>query len=323
MPDLARLSANSSLPPDVIGTAITVGTFDGVHLGHRDVLERLAQRARESSLKSVLVTFDPHPLEIVNPAAAPPILTTIEEKTEVIAESGVDYMAIVPFTKDLAAHTAEQFVDLVLRRQFRMRRLLIGYDHGFGRQRAGDANVLRELGGTRGFEVEVIEAVVAGGQPISSTSIRRAVAGGDLAKASAGLGRFYPVNGIVVRGEQRGRLLGFPTINISLPSVRKLLPPEGVYAARVQTPRGPFGAMLNLGPRPTFGDERVSLEAHLFETGGDFYGCRVRVEFVARLRETRKFDGVEALIRQLHRDAEAAQSALTRPPISGNLKGSP
>ena len=305
------LGDESWLPPDVEGTVLTVGTFDGVHRGHQDVLARLAARARERGLRSLLVTFEPHPLEIVNPDAAPPLLTPGREKIAALAESGVDYVAVVPFTRALASYEASQFVDLVLRDRLRMRELFIGHDHGFGRGRAGDVRVLQALGAERGFDVDVVEPVSApDGHPVSSTGIRRAVAGGDLQRAALGLGRPYTATGRVVHGEKRGRLLGFPTLNVGLPSPRKLLPPEGVYAVRVFTPTGAYGGMLNLGPRPTFGDATRSVEAHLFDVEGDWYGQTVQVEFVARLRDTRRFDGVEALTAQLMRDAQHARRAL-------------
>jgi riboflavin kinase / FMN adenylyltransferase len=292
-------------------TAVTVGTFDGVHRGHQDVLARLVARARDLGVPSVLVTFDPHPLEVVNPSAAPPLLTVGDEKLEVLAESGVDYVAIVPFTPALARLTPDEFVDAVLIARFRMCDLLMGFDHGIGRNRAGDLSVMRRLGEARGFAVDVVPPVSAGsGPPISSTAIRRAIAGGDLARAAAALGRPYAVGGRVSHGEKRGRLLGFPTLNVPLPSTRKLLPPQGVYAVRVQTPRGPFQGMLNLGPRPTFGDSAVVIEAHLFEAEGDFYGNRVRVDFVGRIRDTMKFDGPDALVAQLRKDAEMAHELL-------------
>jgi riboflavin kinase/FMN adenylyltransferase len=302
----------SGLPPYVKGAVITVGTFDGVHRGHRDVVERLVARSRALKIPSVLVTFEPHPLEIVNPAAAPLLLTTHYEKLEVLAETGIDYVAVLPFTPELAAFSAEDFVELVLRRRFRLRELLIGYDHGFGRQRAGNVDVLRTLGERDGFQVEVVDAVATpDGHSVSSTSIRRAVAGGDLERACAGLGRPYSVSGRVIEGSQRGRTIGFPTLNLGPPPPRKLLPPEGVYAVKVQTPMGPVGGMMNLGPRPTFGDAATSLEAHLFDTNGNFYGADVRIDFMKQLRETRKFASAEQLKQQLHHDERDARNALT------------
>jgi riboflavin kinase/FMN adenylyltransferase len=305
------------------GTVVTVGTFDGVHRGHALVLDRTAERARRRGIASVAVTFDPHPLDVVNPSAAPPLLTLWDEKLEVLAQTGIDYVGVVPFTHELAALSAEDFVDRVLIGRYDMRELLIGHDHGFGRGRAGDVESLRMLGRQRGFPVEVVPAVLGSDDaPISSTGIRRAIAHGDFARAMDGLGRRFSLAGRVVTGERRGRLLGFPTLNLDVGSTRKLLPPHGVYAVRVDGRSGTFGGMMNLGPRPTFGDDRISLEVHVFEGKGEWYGGRVRVEFVARLRDTMKFAGVEDLIAQLRRDAEHARSALTSLVPAAKLKGS-
>jgi riboflavin kinase/FMN adenylyltransferase len=190
----------------------------------------------------------------------------------------------------------------------------MGHDHRFGHNRSGDVTTMRRLGEERGFAVGVVPAVtVDGGQAVSSTAIRRAVAGGDLEGAFRGLGRHYSLSGRVGEGARRGRLLGFPTANVPVSSPRKLLPPEGVYAVRVQTPLGPHDGMLNLGPRPTFGDTETVVEAHLFDAELDLYGAPVRIDFVARLRDTQKFSGVEALKAQLNLDASHARRVLTRP----------
>jgi riboflavin kinase/FMN adenylyltransferase len=309
---MIELSGESGLPPDVMRTALTVGSFDGVHRGHQDVLRQLVERARRLGVHSLLVTFDPHPLEVVNPAAAPRLLTVGDEKLEVLAESGIDFAAVLPFTPALAAFSAERFVDEILLGRFRMHDLLMGHDHRFGHNRSGDAETMRRLGEDRGFEVNVVPAVtVNGGQSVSSTAIRRAVAGGDLDGAFRGLGRHYSLGGRVVEGARRGRILGFPTANVAVPGPRKLLPPEGVYAVRVQTPMGPYDGMLNLGPRPTFGDAESVVEAHLFDVNLDLYGARLRVDFVARLRDTQKFSGVDALKSQLERDAINAKRVLS------------
>ena len=309
-PPLA-VDVESGLPPDVAGTVATVGTFDGVHLGHQDVLRRLAARAGELGLRSVLVTFAGHPLELLRPESAPFQLTPGREKLEAIAPTGIDYVAVLPFTPGLAALDADAFVDRVLLDRLRMRALFVGHDHGFGRNRSGDAATLQALGTERGFAVDVIAPVtVAGGPTASSTAVRRAIAAGDLDAAAAVLGRPYSAAGRVVRGEARGRLLGYPTLNVALPESRKLLPPEGVYAVGVQTPSGVFGGMLNLGGRPTFGDERLSLEAHLFDASGDWYGAPVRVDFVRRLRDVQKFESMDALGAQLRLDEAAARLVL-------------
>ncbi len=309
---VARRLERSMLPPHVGETVVTVGTFDGVHRGHIDVLRRLADRARESGRASVLLTFARHPLELLKPEQAPPLLTTPNEKLAIVASTGIDYAAVLPFTSELANHSAEQFVDLVLRERFHMADLLIGYDHGFGRGRAGDVDTLRSLGRTRGFNVDVVAPVeTPDGEPVSSTRIRSALLEGDLALAAAGLGRRYSVSGTVVAGEARGRALGYPTINVAPESARKLLPPDGVYAVVVETRHGRFGGMLNLGGRPTFGDERRTIEAHLFGASGDFYGQLVQIGFVERLRDTRRFESVDALMTQLRVDDESARAALT------------
>lgn len=297
------------LPPE--GTVLTVGTFDGVHRGHHDVLTRLVERAAQRGLPSVVITFEPHPLEVVNPAAAPPLLTLQQEKLELLVQVGVSYVVVLPFTPALAAFEAEYFVDHVLRERFAMTELLVGHDHGFGRGRLGDIGVLRALGAARDFGVMVHEPVqAADGTVVSSTVIRKAIADGDLDRAAAGLARPYSISGMVVRGDQRGRTIGFPTLNLSPLSPRKLLPPDGVYAVRVQLPEGVFGGMLNLGPRPTFGDDARRIETHVFDAAGDWYGAHVRLDFVRRLRGTQPFAGIEALRVQLAEDERQARDVL-------------
>ena len=316
-------ATESPLPPHVHGTVLTVGTFDGVHRGHLDVLARLVARARVVGRPSLLVTFEPHPLEVLNPAAAPLLLTSRDEKLAALAATGLDYVAIVPFTPAFSSRSAEDFVDLTLRRQYRMVELLIGHDHGFGRGREGGVDTLHSLGASRGFRVEVVPPVESSsGEPVSSSGIRRAVLDARLDEAATGLGRSYSVSGRVVVGQARGRLLGYPTINVLPTSRRKLLPPDGVYVVDVSTRHARFGGMLNLGGRPTFGDERHTIEAHLFDAAGDFYGELVQVGFLARLRDTVRFADAAALVAQLADDERAARRALTALVGSGTLSGS-
>jgi len=302
-----------SLPQLAAGSVITVGTFDGVHLGHRDILRCVAQRAAALGVPGLLVTFRPHPLDVVNPTAAPMLLTPGEEQLDALADSGPLLVSVLPFTPSLASYSAEAFVSEILVKRYRLRALVVGHDHGLGRGRQGDAGTLRTIGEKRGFEVEVVRPTLGEhGLPISSSAVRTSIAHGDLAHARAALGRPYSFRGTVVTGDGRGRDLGYPTVNIRLASARKLLPPPGVYAVRAASRRGSFGGMMNLGPRPTFGDYELSLEVHLFDTGGDWYGEGISVEMIRRLRDTTRFPNVDALIEQLGRDAADARLALTQ-----------
>ena len=300
------------------GTVATVGTFDGVHRGHRAVLAEIVRRARTRGLASLIVTFDRHPLEVVNPPAAPRLLTLPDEKRALLAELGLDRIELLPFTGELARLAPEEFVRQVLRARYGMGELVLGYDHGFGRGRTGDVELVRRLAREDGFAVDVVDAVRDDGQPISSSLIRTAVAHGDLAAAERWLGRRYALTGVVERGAGRGRTIGIPTINLAPPDPRKLLPPDGVYAVWVdvgerETGSGKrYGGMMNQGPRPTFGIAARALEIHLFDFAGELYGETVTVEWVRRLRDVQTFPSREALVDQLGRDAIAARAILNR-----------
>jgi riboflavin kinase / FMN adenylyltransferase len=302
------------------GAVVTVGTFDGVHRGHRAVLEEIARRARLRDGDSVVVTFDPHPLEVVNPGAEPRLLTLPAERQRLLQGAGVDRVVLLPFTRALAALGPEEFIRTVLRAEVGMVELVLGYDHGFGRGRAGDVETVRRIGRDDGFAVDVVEAVRDDGQPISSTLIRSAVAHGDLALAARWLGHRYGVLGTVQTGAGRGRTIGVPTLNLPVPDARKLLPPDGVYAVWVTVEGegtgegggGTYGGMMNQGPRPTFGVTERGLEVHLFEFDGDLVGRTVWVEWGHRLRDVQTFPSREALVEQLARDRAAARESLQR-----------
>jgi riboflavin kinase/FMN adenylyltransferase len=291
-------------------TIVTVGTFDGVHRGHQAVLAEIARRAGAQGLASLLVTFEPHPLEVVNPAAAPKLLTLRPEKRELLAQSEVDRLVELPFTPELARLEPEAFVRDVLRARFAMRELVLGFDHGFGRGRSGDVALLRRLGERDGFAVDVVDAVMDGGHAISSTLIRTAVAHGNLDSAARWLGRPYALQGVVERGAGRGRTIGVPTANLAAPDPRKLLPPDGVYAVRVTWRGRRFGGMMNQGPRPTFGLHARTLEVHLFDFAGELYGETITLEWVRRLRDVRAFPDRAALVAQLAADRAAALASL-------------
>lgn len=300
-------------PPAVV----TMGTFDGLHRGHQAVLAEVTRRARAGKLASVLVTFDPHPLAVVNPAAAPKLLTLPAEKEALVKAQGIDRFVLMPFTPAVAQLDAEAFVSRLCD-EYGMRELVMGYDHGFGRGRAGDVELVERLGREQGFRMAVVDAVQDGGQPISSTLIRSGVAHGDLDSAARWLGRRYSIRETVVRGAGRGRTIGIPTINLAPPDSRKLLPPDGVYAVTVtvgkrETGNGKrYGGMMNQGPRPTFGDQARTLEVHLFDFDGEVYGETVEVEWVRRLRDVQAFPSREALVAQLERDRQAARATLNR-----------
>ncbi|HKI94338.1 MAG TPA: riboflavin biosynthesis protein RibF [Gemmatimonadales bacterium] len=294
-------------------TVVTVGSFDGVHRGHWRILQEIAERAHRTGRRSLLVTFEPHPLEVVNPQAAPLLLTLSDERREVLAQSDLDAVAFMPFTRVLSNYTPEAFVRLLLER-FQMAELVIGHDHGFGRHRSGDEHVVQDLGEKLGFGVDVVAPVEVDGRVVSSTLIRRAVAGGDLDTARQQLGRSYAIAGTVVRGAGRGRTLGYRTINLAPPDSRKLLPPDGVYAVRVEWRDGSSGGMMHMGARPTFGDVERSLEVHLLDGAPDLYGQLVKISWVARLRDVMSFPSPAALTAQLDRDFAAAQSVLAVPP---------
>ena len=299
------------------GAVVTVGTFDGLHRGHQAVLAEVTRRATAGRLTSVVVTFEPHPLAVVNPAAAPKLLTLPDEKRELVTAQGIDRFVLMPFTPAVAQLDAQAFVRRLCD-DYAMRQLVMGYDHGFGRGRAGDAELVQRLAKEQDFAMAVVDAVRDDGQPISSTLVRTAVAHGDLETAARWLGRRYGIRGTVVRGAGRGRTIGVPTINLEPPDARKLLPPDGVYAVNVVIGKREtgsekrFGGMMNQGPRPTFGEHARTLEIHLFDFDGELYGEMVYVEWVRRLRDVQAFPSREALVAQLERDRQAARATLNR-----------
>jgi riboflavin kinase/FMN adenylyltransferase len=299
-----------ALPGRARGTVVTVGSFDGVHLGHQAVLEEIARRAEAAGRESVLVTFEPHPLEVVNPQAAPPLLTTGPERREILAQTPLDLAYFLRFDRQVAGMSPEEFVRVVLLERCGVRELVIGHDHGFGRGRSGDVETLRQLGAVYGFDVDVVAPVDFGDQHVSSSRVRRAVAGGDLVSAARMLGRPYTVSGLVGHGDGRGRQLGVPTINLTEVPTQKLLPPDGIYAVEVEWRGGRAGGMMHQGPRPTFADGRRALEANLFDFEGDLYGEWVRITWVKRLRDVEHFASVQQLMEQMQRDRIDALAAL-------------
>ncbi len=295
--------------------AVSIGVYDGVHIGHRAVIAQTQALAKELGIKMAVVTFDPHPALIVRPENAPRILTDLEQKLELLADCGVDTTFVVPFDTTQASETASDFVSRVLVGCLNAQAVVVGHDFHFGKARAGNVDVLTELGDQHGFSVNGIELLERSdglAEPVSSTAVRRALAGGEVTTAALLLGRFHEVRGTVVQGDQRGRQIGFPTANVDAP-LEIALPADAVYAAWYVTPDGErHRAAVNVGKRPTFYQdaERSMLEAHLIDYEGDLYGQQARVQFVELLRSEQRFDGIDAIRAQLAEDVEAAKSHL-------------
>lgn len=292
------------------GSVITIGTFDGVHRGHLAVIEELRTRAAELGAESVLITFEPHPLALLRPDAAPGRLTTLEEKKALLARAGIDHVVVLPFTREIAQLTAREFVEEVLIERLNLRHLVIGHDHRLGRDRAGDINELRSLGRELGFDTDVVAPMTIGDEPVSSSRIRKALARGDVEAAARGLGRPYAITGEVVRGDGRGRDLGFPTANLEIDDPDKILPLEGIYAARATIGEEVHDGVVHLGPRPTFPGASSTIELHLFDFDRELYGERVTIAFCGHIRGIRGFSTVEALIDAMTDDCTAARALL-------------
>lgn len=290
-------------------SVLTTGTFDGVHLGHQAVLAYLIERSHALEGTPTVVTFDPHPREVVRNETIP-LLTTLHERAELMQLLGVERLVVLPFTPWLAELSAEAFVRDVLVSRIGVREMVIGYDHAFGRDRKGNAELLRVLGPTLGFQVDRVPAHRIDGLTVSSSMLRKMLAEGRVAEAALMLGRPYEITGTVVRGDQRGRQLGYPTANVRVSDTRKLLPAHGVYAVRAYVGRTAYRGMANLGVRPTFDGTTFSCEVHLFDVQADLYGVSLRLEFVDFVRSEQRFASIEAIKLQLSRDEESCRRLL-------------
>jgi riboflavin kinase / FMN adenylyltransferase len=296
-------------------SVVTIGAYDGVHRGHQAIIAEVRRQAAEIGGRSVVVTFDRHPASVVRPESAPKLLTDLDQRLELLEATGVDATVLIHFDEGQSEETPQSFVERVIVRCLAAKRIVVGEDFHFGKGRLGNVQLLRDLGLVHDFRVEplsLVERTDGVGEPISSTAIRRALAGGQVELATAMLGRPFQARGPVVHGDQRGRTIGFPTANVQVPAVT-CLPADGVYAGWYLWPDG--GRMpcaINLGRRPTFYEhaELSLLEAHLIDFEGDLYGEQARVEFLHFLRSERKFDGIQALIAQLKHDVDHARSLL-------------
>ena len=293
------------------GAVVTIGNFDGIHRGQQAIVSQVTAHAVEKDLQSVVVTFEPHPLTVLRPDEAPPRLTTLEQRTKLLDGLGVDVLALVSFTADLAQTPAEVFVEEFLQQKLGVREVVVGSQFAFGRQRLGDLELLERMATQLGFEVCGIEEVEFRGEPVSSTRIRRAVRAGELDDANAMLDRAYSIRGLVSRGKGRGKTLGWPTINIEPQS--DLLPADGVYVSKVEFPQldSSHGCVTNIGCRPTFPNSpRRVVESHILDFDQEVYGAEVELHFLDRLRDERAFPSGEALAEQIAQDVAEAREYL-------------
>lgn len=293
---------------------VTIGTFDGLHLGHQKVLARLIEFARSHGGESVVFTFYPHPRLVTAPRETNlRLLTTLEEKKELFAQSGIDHLIVFPFTKEFSQLTYSEFVEQVLVEKMHTHCLVVGYDHRFGKNREGGFEYLQNCAEKFGFEIEKLEVLLVDEAHVSSTRIREALEKGDVALANKFLGYRFTLHGTVVEGQRVGRKLGFPTANIVASDPHKLIPGYGVYAVEVMISGKKYGGMLNIGSRPTFNKnaDNRSIEVHIFDFSGDIYNKEITLIFVGKLRDEQKFSGVEALTEQLKEDKITALKILT------------
>lgn len=297
--------------------AVGLGNFDGVHVGHQAILAAVKADAAKRGAPSVLYTHDPHPAVVLRHGTPPPKITTLEEKIEIVDSLGLDYMVVEPFTIDFAAQTPEEFVRNLLVGRLGIGHAFVGENFGFGKGRAGKSADLVAFGEKLGFSVTLTKPVIVAGAPASSTRVREAVAAGDVALAETLLGRRFALRGTVVHGASRGAGLGFPTANLA--PDKDLLPARGVYACIAWLDRKPYSALTNVGVKPTFGTEALTIEAFLLDYDGDAYGHSLNLEFAARLRDEKKFPGIDALKAQIASDVAEGQAILR--PLLDQVRG--
>ncbi len=292
-------------------SVVTIGTFDGIHLGHSDIINYVVSEAEEKNAESFVVTFEPHPRIVVQGNGDIKILTALEEKAALFEKLNVKNLLVIEFNREFAQISYDEFVKSYLIDRINAEHLVIGHDHHFGKNRGGNEESLLNLSKSLGYRLTVIPAVSVDGIQVSSSKIRNALEAGNLESANRMLGRNYSVKGIVVEGVQRGRELGFPTANIEPLSKQKLIPSTGVYAVKCSIEGNLLKGVLNIGMRPTFeNSSRIIIELHIFGYSGDAYGKAVELEFVSRIRDEKKFGSVDELVGQIKKDIEIAKQIL-------------
>lgn len=288
---------------------VTIGNFDGVHLGHQQLFATVVQKARSIEGTSIAITFDPHPLQVLLPGGIK-LISTCEQKIELIEMAGIDVLLIVPFTREFAATSADEFVSGLLVGRLGVKELVVGYDYAFGKGRSGNIDFLRKQGEIHGFPVTVVDAFYVDGQLVSSTRIRELIREGEMSAAKTLLGRFYQIRGTVQVGKQRGGpVIGFPTANLKLEE-EDLVPKHGVYVTQVICSGKCYGGILNIGYNPTFGEEQLVAETHIFDFSEDIYGKPIKVNLLKFLRSERKFAGAQELSQQIVKDVAVAKAVL-------------
>ena len=285
----------------------TIGTFDGVHVGHQKIIERLVKTANENGLKSTVLTFFPHPRMVLQKDANIKLINTIDERCKLLEEQGLDYLVIKPFTKSFSRLTAEEFVTTVLVEQLHVKKIIIGYDHHFGRNRTANIKDLKHFGEAHNFEVEEISALDIDEVSVSSTKIRNALNEGDIKTANLFLGYNFMLNGLVISGKGLGKTISFPTANIKIEEDYKLIPKQGVYVVKSEYKNQTIYGMMNIGTNPTIGkDTKQSIEVHFFDFNKDIYNEKLTIQLLHRIRDEQKFDSIDDLKKQLQHDKTSA-----------------
>lgn len=302
-------SSDHSIPPTP--SVVTIGTFDGVHIGHQKIIKKLTKKALQKNLSSVVLTFFPHPRMVLQQNSDIKLINTIAERKEILSNLGLDYIYVKEFTRVFANLSARDFVKTILVETLYAKHVIIGYDHKFGKNRSANIDDLKKFGDEYGFEVEEISAQDVADVAVSSTKIRAALNSGNIKTANAFLGYNYYINGTVVKGRGFGKKMEFPTANIEVDESYKLIPKNGVYVVSSKHNGKTIYGMMNIGVRPTFDDNNKTIEMHIFDFDQDIYGTALRIEFLDRLRDERKFESVDALIAQLRKDQLNAQRIIS------------
>jgi riboflavin kinase / FMN adenylyltransferase len=294
---------------DFNSPVVTIGSYDGLHLGHQEIITRVIELAREGKGEAVVLTFEPHPVKFLHPELRIPLITPYRKKMMLLTQFGVDVTINLPFSEDIARMSAEQFIEEIVQKRIAPRWVVVGFNFTFGKGRTGSPEELKKIGERLGFEVEIIPPFHVAGEVVSSTRIRELIARGDIEEANRMLGSNFFVLGRVIHGHARGKGLGFPTANLEI-TQDLLYPKDGVYAASVIVDEQRYGGVVNIGTNPTFGDEQLAVEVFLFDYQGDLYGKELQVALVDKIRDEQTFPSVDLLVRQIEQDIQRAKEIL-------------